>query len=216
MGANIEGLFRTDIYELPITAIREMIANAVLHRSYLDRSCIQVCIFDDRIEVLSPGMLYGGLDIITAKHGKSTCRNEAIAEAFHYMKIVEAWGTGIPRIISRCKEYGLQEPVFEELGDGFLVTMFRKPTNQTNQSNQTNQTEESNQIDAEQNKDTNVSDLEYRIIELLKTRPDATTKEITKRLDITDNQVKYYIKKLKDNGKIERVGTNRKGLWKVI
>lgn len=51
------------------------------------------------------------------------------------MKIVEAWGTGIPRIISRCKEYGLQEPLFEELGDGFMVTMFRKPTNQTNQSN---------------------------------------------------------------------------------
>lgn len=216
MGANIEGLFRTDIYELPITAIREMIANAVLHRSYLDRSCIQVCIFDDRIEVLSPGMLYGGIDIITAKHGKSTCRNEAIAEAFHYMKIVEAWGTGIPRIISRCKEYGLQEPAFEELGDGFLVTMFRKPTNQTNRSNQTNQSEESNQTDAEQNQDTNVSDLEYRIIELLKTWPNATTKEITKQLEITDNQVKYYIKKLKDNGKIERVGTNRKGSWKVI
>ena len=131
MGANIEGLYRSDVYELPITAIREMIANAVLHRSYLDRSCIQVCIFDDRIEVLSPGMLYGGLDIVTAKHGKSTCRNEAIAEAFHYMKIVEAWGTGIPRIISRCKEYGLQEPLFEELGDGFMVTMFRKVINGT-------------------------------------------------------------------------------------
>ena len=216
MGANIEGLFRTDIYELPITAIREMIANAVLHRSYLDRSCVQVCIFDDRIEVLSPGMLYGGLDIITAKHGKSTCRNEAIAEAFHYMKIVEAWGTGIPRIISRCKEYGLQEPIFEELGDGFLVTMFRKPTNQTNQSNQTNQLDESNPINVERRQDANVSDLENRIIELLKVLPDATTKEITKKLEITDNQVKYYIKKLKDNGKIERVGTNRKGTWKVM
>lgn len=216
MGANIEGLFRTDIYELPITAIREMIANAVLHRSYLDRSCVQVCIFDDRIEVLSPGMLYGGLDIITAKHGKSTCRNEAIAEAFHYMKIVEAWGTGIPRIISRCKEYGLQEPIFEELGDGFLVTMFRKPTNQTNQSNQTNQLDESNLINVERRQDANVSDLENRIIELLKVLPDATTKEITKKLEITDNQVKYYIKKLKDNGKIERVGTNRKGTWKVM
>lgn len=95
-------------------------------------------------------------------------------------------------------------------GDGVLVTMFREPTNQTNQS------EGSTQIDAEQNKDTNVSDLEYRIIELLKTWPDVTTKEITKKLEITDNQVKYYIKKLKDNGKIERVGTNRKGLWKVI
>ena len=110
----------------------------------------------------------------------------------------------------------MQEPLFEELGDGFLVTMFRKPTNQTNQSNQTDQSEESNQIDAEQKQNTILSDLEYRIIELLKTWPDATTKEITKKLEITDNQVKYYIKKLKDNGKIERVGTNRKGLWKVI
>ena len=117
MGACIDGLYRSDVYELPITAIREMIANAVLHRSYIDKSCIQVSIFDDRIEVLSPGMLYGGLDIETAKRGKSTCRNEAIAEAFHYMKIVEAWGTGIPRIIGRCREYGLQEPLFEELGD---------------------------------------------------------------------------------------------------
>ena len=50
----------------------------------------------------------------------------AIAEAFHYMHIIEAWGTGIPRIINRCKEYGLKEPVFEEFGDGFRVTIFRK------------------------------------------------------------------------------------------
>lgn len=152
-------------------------------------------------------MLYGGLDIITAKHGKSTCRNETIAEAFHYMKIVEAWGTGIPRIISRCKEYGLQEPLFEELGDGFLVTMFRKPTNQTNQSNQ-------NEMQQENASDFN--DLENRLIELLKVQPDVTTKEIMKKLEITDNQVKYYVKKLKDNDKIKRVGTNRKGSWKVM
>lgn len=131
MGLEINGIYREESYELPISAVREMIANAVLHRSYLDRSCVQVCIFDDRIEVLSPGTLYGGLDIATAKTGKSTCRNEAIAEAFHYMHIVEAWGTGIPRIISRCKEYGLPEPLFEEFGDGFKVTIFRKTGNTT-------------------------------------------------------------------------------------
>ena len=117
------------MYELPISAIRETIANAVLHRSYLDRSCVQVCIYDDRLEVSSPGMLYGGLDIETAKTGKSTCRNEAVAEAFHYMHIVEAWGTGIPRIINRCNEYGLLAPIFEEFGDGFKVTLFRKVSN---------------------------------------------------------------------------------------
>lgn len=129
MGAEIDGVYRSDLYELPISAIREMVANAVVHRSYLDKSCVQVCIFDDRVEVLSPGMLYGGLDLETAKLGKSTCRNEAIAEAFHYMHIIEAWGTGIPRIINRCKEYGLPDPIFEEFGNGFKVTMFRKVSN---------------------------------------------------------------------------------------
>jgi predicted HTH transcriptional regulator len=74
-------------------------------------------------------MLYGGLDLKTAKLGKSTCRNEAIAEVFHYMHIVEAWGTGLPRIINRCKEYGLPDPLFEEFGDGFKVTIFRKISN---------------------------------------------------------------------------------------
>ncbi|MGN0506383.1 MAG: ATP-binding protein [Lachnospiraceae bacterium] len=131
MGAEINGVYRNDTYELPINAIREMIANAVVHRSYLDDSCVQVCIFDDRVEVLSPGTLYGGLDIETAKKGKSRCRNGAIAEAFHYMHIIEAWGTGIPRIINRCKEYGLREPVFEEFGDSFKVTMYRKVVNGT-------------------------------------------------------------------------------------
>ena len=126
MGAQIDGEYRKDMYELPISAVREAIANAVLHRSYLDRSCIQVSIYDDRMEVSSPGMLYGGLDLETAKTGKSTCRNEAIAEAFHYMRIAEAWGTGIPRIINRCNEYGLPAPVFEEFGDGFKVVLFRK------------------------------------------------------------------------------------------
>lgn len=129
MGVEINGIYRNDLFELPVAAIREMIANAVVHRSYLDKSCIQVCMYDDRIEVLSPGTLYGGLDLEAAKLGKSTCRNEAVAEAFHYMRIIEAWGTGIPRIINRCREYGLPEPVFEEFGNGFKVTMYKKVSN---------------------------------------------------------------------------------------
>ena len=131
LGAEIDGIYRSEEYELPTKAIREMVANAVVHRSYLDEACIQVCIFDDRIEVLSPGMLYGGLDVETAKMGKSRCRNAAIAEAFHYMHIIESWGTGIPRLYNRCAEYNLPEPLFEEFGDGIKVTMFRKVSSST-------------------------------------------------------------------------------------
>lgn len=126
LGADIKGIYRTEEYELPIKALREMVANAITHRSYLEDSCVQVSVYDDRVEVSSLGMLYGGIDIETAKNGKSSCRNTAIAEAFHYMHIIEGWGTGIPRIISKCEEYGLKEPVFEEFGNGFKVTVFRR------------------------------------------------------------------------------------------
>ena len=78
------------------------------------------------MEVSFPGMLYGGVDIETVKSGKSSCRNVAIAGAFYYMHIIEGWGTGIPRIISKCEEYGLKEPRFEEFSNAFKVTIFRK------------------------------------------------------------------------------------------
>lgn len=122
----INGLVRTDGYELPVRAIREAIVNAVTHRSYLDDSCIQVSIYDDRVEVVSPGMLYGGLDLEAAISGRSKCRNAAISEAFYYMGIIEAWGTGLGRIQKSCREYGLKEPTIEEFGDGFRVTFYRK------------------------------------------------------------------------------------------
>lgn len=121
--------------------------------------------------------------------------------------LLSGMGTGITLIINRCKEYGLQEPLFEEHGDGFMVSMFRKLTNQTNQSNQNEMLQEH---------ESDFSDLENKIIQLLKVQLDVTTKEIMKKLEITDNQGKYYVKKLKDNGKIKRVGTNRKGSWKVM
>lgn len=64
--------------------------------------------------------------MLSAKSGKSKCRNTAIAESFRYMGLIEAWGTGIPRMIKECREYGLREPVFEELGDSIRVTIFRE------------------------------------------------------------------------------------------
>ena len=116
IGAEVNGLYSKDVYELPIKSIRELVANAVIHRSYLAESKIQISIFDNRIEVVSPGMLYGGMDIATMKTGRSKCRNQAIADIFQYMHIVEAWGTGIPRVITSCKQYGLQEPVLKNSG----------------------------------------------------------------------------------------------------
>lgn len=70
-------------------------------RKNLDESYVQVCVFDDRVEVLLSGMLYGDIDIEITEMGKSRCKNEAIAETFHYMHIIESWRTGISRLHNR-------------------------------------------------------------------------------------------------------------------
>lgn len=124
--AEIEGLVRKDVYELPVGAIREMIINAVCHRNFMDNSCVQVAIYDNRVEVTSPGMLFGGLTLEEAMNGRSKIRNRAIAETFSRMELIEAWGTGIRRILRRADEYGLPTPEFMEIGDTFRVNLYKK------------------------------------------------------------------------------------------
>lgn len=124
--AEIEGLVRKEQYELPIGAIREMIVNAQCHRSFLDHSCVQVALYDDRLEVSSPGTLYGGLTMEEAMGGRSKIRNRAVAEVFSRMELIEEWGTGIQRILKRAREYGLPTPEFLEIGGTFRVNLYRK------------------------------------------------------------------------------------------
>ena len=112
MGATIVGIYRQDVYEIPPDAIRELIINAMVHRSYLDHGTIQVAVYDNRLEITSPGKLPMGQTMERMKEGYSKIRNEALAHAFAYMNLIEHWGSGIPRIIDKVKAAGLQEPEF--------------------------------------------------------------------------------------------------------
>ena len=125
LGATIDGLVRKEKYELPPEAIREMIINAHCHRNLLDESCIQVAIYDNRLEVTSPGGLYNGLTYEEVMNGHSKIRNKAIANIFSQMGLVEAWGSGIKRIFNAAKEYDLPEPKFQEFDNMFRVELFR-------------------------------------------------------------------------------------------
>ena len=124
--SEIESLIRIDKYELPTSAIREIIINAQVHRNYMDNSCVQIAIYDDRLEVTSPGTLYGGLTLEEILNGRSKIRNKVIAEIFNKMDLIEQWGTGIQRIINRAKEYDLPKPEFKEIGNTFRVNLYRK------------------------------------------------------------------------------------------
>ncbi len=126
LGAKIEGLYRKDVYELPPDSIRELIINAVMNCSFLQSSHIQVGIYDDRLEITSPGGLMPGVTIERMKKGYSQIRNRALAHAFSYMNLIEGWGTGIPRLLQEMQEYGLKEPEFIDMEIALRINLYRK------------------------------------------------------------------------------------------
>ena len=169
MNIEIEGIIRKERYELPPDAIRECIINAATHRNYMMNSCVQVAVYDDRVEITSPGMLFGNLDLEMIKKGNSQIRNKILAKILNKMRIVEEWGSGIGRIIGGCKSYNLKEPTFEEIGDCFRVNLYRngdllnnKIEQESNQENQecNQESQESNQESQESNQESQESNQE--------------------------------------------------------
>ena len=216
LGATIDGLVRKEKYELPPEAIREIIINAHCHRNLLDESCIQVAIYDNRLEVTSPGGLYNGLTYEEIMNGHSKIRNKGIANIFGQMGLVEAWGSGIKRIFNSAKEYGLTEPKVQEFDNMFRVELFRlnQATNQeTDQA--TNQKQDKNIQVVEQ-----VSELfnekEKELVTLIQNRPTITQHELAESLGWTISNVKYYMTKLKAKQILKRVGSNQKGKWEIL
>ena len=216
LGATINGLVRKEKYELPPEAIREMIINAHCHRNLLDESCIQVAIYDDRLEVTSPGGLYNGLTYEEVMNGHSKIRNKGIANIFSQMGLVEAWGSGIKRILNAAEEYGLPKPRFQEFDNMFRVELFRtnQVADQANQAtNQANQDPEKAEQDIENNV---LSEKEKDILNLVRIQPSITQKEMAKVLDWNLASVKYYITKLKEKKYLTRQGSSQKGKWKIL
>ena len=188
-GMKIDGIYRQDVYELPIDSVRELIANAVAHRSYLDPGNIQVALYDNRLEITSPGMLMNGVTIEKMKEGYSKIRNRAIANAFSYMKIIEKWGSGIPRIIRECQEYGLPEPELIDFDGDFRINMYSQPS----------------LIQADTigtNSDTiigiKVTSPEERVLTIMKQNARVTQKELQKELGVSLRTVKRMIAELQN------------------
>jgi ATP-dependent DNA helicase RecG len=111
---------RVDIPEYPYVAIREAIVNAVAHREYMtDKSPIQVHIFDDRIEIVNPGV--PNVEIAELE-GKHIPRNELICKLLNEYGFMEGFGTGIGRMRLQMREHGLGEPILEIKKQFFKVT----------------------------------------------------------------------------------------------
>lgn len=125
ISGEIKGLKRTDNPTYPIAAIREIVTNALIHRDYSEAYCkaIQCRIFDDRLEIESPGLLPIGVKVDNLGDVQNT-RNPLLAKFLFEMSYFDEWGQGIRRIKDACRENNNPPPLFEEKDTSFQVTLF--------------------------------------------------------------------------------------------
>ena len=129
LGSKIGEVYREDRWEYPLEAVREAIINAVIHRDYAIRgSDIKVAIFDDMLEITSPGALPDTISIDTLGTGRSEIRNRVLAPIFKELKLIEAWGTGIQKMKREIKKYPGIELVLKETGQAFQVQFKKEVT----------------------------------------------------------------------------------------
>ena len=120
----IEGMFRRDITEYPRESLRESIANAVAHRDYspyVRGSYIQIRMFADRLEVQSPGGLFGNVTVDNLEDEHST-RNARLMRMMEDMQVVENRGSGISAMLHAMREANLEPPRFDDRRTSFKVT----------------------------------------------------------------------------------------------
>lgn len=206
LGATIDGLVRKEKFELPPEAIREMIINAHCHRNLRDEFCIQVAVYDDRLEVTSPGGLYNGLTYEEIMSGHSKIRNKGIANIFSQMGLVEAWGSGINRIFNAAKEYGLPKPEFMEFDNMFRVELFRNSLPMVQSIGEA----------SEKFKNPELNETQGKILKLLWENNQLSAAKLAEKIGVASRNIESNIKKLKEDCFLIRHGSPKSGYWEVI
>ena len=214
LGATIVGIYRQDIYEIPPDAIRELIINAMVHRSYLDHGTIQVAVYDNRLEITSPGKLPMGQTMERIKEGYSKIRNEALAHAFAYMNLIEHWGSGIPRIIYKVKAAGLREPEFIGGKIDLRINIYRGQVDGTivdlNDPNAAvkppvNRRETADKMPA--------NEQEQQIYKYVSENAGITTAQAMKLLGIKQRRAREVLVKMVENGWLKKEGASRSTIY---
>jgi predicted HTH transcriptional regulator len=181
----ISGSRHSESWAFPLVALREAIANSLVHADYaLKGSPIRFAIFEDRIEIENAGLLLPGLTTMDLQRGISKLRNRVVGRVFHELGLIEQWGSGIQRMNQECQSAGFPPPVLEEFGQSFRVTFSRARSRLS-------------EIDAK----------DAKILEVVKTTPGLTTARIAKQIDLTPRATRDRLSRLVEAGNLCVVAT---------
>ena len=207
-GVNAPGL-----PEIPEEVFEELLVNALVHRDYLVSAPIRLFVFDNRIEIISPGHLPNNLTVEKIRTGNSNIRNPILVSYIAKGLLpYHGLGSGIKRALEKWPTIDF---IDDHDGCLFTATVHRKPLEELELANIT--PEGSAKTDAESGKRReSVGKASGKILEACREKPSVTIPELASVIGITERSVQRNIQKLQKNGLLRRVGGRKEGYWEVI
>lgn len=205
---------RIDLPDYPERSVLEGLVNALIHREYLELgSEVHIDMFDDRLEIYSPGGMYDGSFVQERDINKipSKRRNPIIADIFNRLKYMERRGSGFKKIRDDYRGQYLytksMEPEFYSDRDSFILTLMNL--------NYKKGAEKGAEKGAKTRKAREVEERIEKIFEVIKENPEITQTEIMDKMQVSRKQVQNAVKVLAEHGRIKRIGPNKSGYWNV-
>jgi ATP-dependent DNA helicase RecG len=201
-----EGIVRKEDLEIPEAVLREGIINTLIHRDYMISAQTQLRVYDNKIWLWNAGKLPEGITIEQLKKPHASClRNPLLADIFYKAGYIESWGRGTLNIIDYCASINLPEPEMSEEMNGFLLVI-HKHTGSSERIPETTQ-----------KLPRNYPETTRKILEQIQKDPYITRKELVKIIgNITEDGIKYHLRKLQKEGIIKRIGPAKGGHWEVV
>lgn len=190
----IKKIVREEKLEIPQIAIREILLNAVVHRNYHMRSPIKVAIYENRIEIFSPGNFAGPIKLQNIGSGFTYWQNTAICKIFKELGIIEMIGTGFITVFSSYEKAGLPTPQIIE-GEGYIKCILPRPSRSDLVKKRPKSTEESYE-----NK---------TIFDLLSKASHVTISDVIDTLKVSRATAGRRIAQMTKKGLIEKVGAGK-------
>jgi ATP-dependent DNA helicase RecG len=189
IGATFNKLLRIDTRDYPEDAVREALLNAVVHREYAMSGSILVKLFPDGMEFISIGGLMRGIELADIMSGYSICRNDRLAKVFYRLQLIEAYGTGMPKIFESYQGSGVT-PKIEVTPNVFKITL---PNIRAAASNPKTQHLASDE----------------RVLALARERGAIDRKDVEGFLGITQTPAGQLLKKLVEAGSLVKTGNGK-------
>ncbi len=200
-----DGFKRIDIEEYPYDAIKEAMINAVCHRNYFSKNNVFVNVFDDRVEVISPGSIPNNLTIKQV-YGESHPRNFKIVELFKKVHYIEKLGSGLKRMEELMLMHGLKKPLYEANQASFKVT-FSGPKERI-----LDLVKPSNEIDL---RELGLNERQIKALNYLQEKKIISREGYEKQFKTSERTANRELQELISKGFIKKEGTGRATKYKL-